>query len=284
MAVPIRILARSLPVLSSGHLSTFVLLRNTQQCFCPPISCIQHRQRSRKAWSKFPMEDGVTRIEEMGHKLNPPPARKQNEELPSDQGFKIDSTGQIFSSYVPVEKKEFVLSGKGLGQRWEAIKASVMSTYAIAMIKRKAKPFKVVEFAKIAQRKFIDVNNALQQENNKNAELKMKDDATLLVIKGLTRQFLDPSRKVYWRFIKEIDRPRVVHARITAVYEKENIYAQVTVRMHSEQILAIRDRHNRIIKGDIKTSKNVLDYVVFEKHLADKYGKWRICGKLAPSN
>lgn len=281
MAVSIYLLSRSVP---AKQIITFSLLKNTQQCFCPSIVTIQHRQRSRKAWSKFPKEDGVTRIEELGQKLNPPPARKQNEDLPNDHGFKIDSSGQIFSSYVPPEKKNFIFTGAGLGQRWESLKASIMSTYAVAMIKRKAKPFKVVEFAKVAQKKFVDVNNALQQENDKTASLKMKDDATLLVIKGLTQQFLNPSRKIYWRFIKEIERPRIVHARITAIYEKENLYAQVTVRMHSKQILAIRDRHNRIIKGDVKNSKNVIDYVVFERHLADKYGKWRICGKLAPSN
>lgn len=37
----------------------------------------------------------------------------------------------------------------------------------IAMIKRKVKPFRVADFSKVAQQKFIDVNNALQQENNK---------------------------------------------------------------------------------------------------------------------
>lgn len=35
------------------------------------------------------------------------------------------------------------------------------------MIKRKVKPFHATDFAKVAQQKFIDVNNALQQDNNK---------------------------------------------------------------------------------------------------------------------
>ena len=33
------------------------------------------------------------------------------------------------------------------------------------MIKRKAKPFKAVDFAKLAQKKYIDVNNALQKDS-----------------------------------------------------------------------------------------------------------------------
>ena len=32
--------------------------------------------------------------------------------------------------------------------------------------------------------------------------------------------------------------------------------------------------------GDSKKGKKVVDYVVFERHLADPYGRWRICGKL----
>ena len=32
--------------------------------------------------------------------------------------------------------------------------------------------------------------------------------------------------------------------------------------------------------GDSKKGKKVIDYVVFERHLADPYGRWRICGKL----
>ncbi|XP_057293888.1 39S ribosomal protein L45, mitochondrial-like [Hydractinia symbiolongicarpus] len=253
------------------------LVRSQLNCLCPVV--IPYRGKAKRS-SKFPKEDGVTRIEELAKKFNPPPSNKEQEDLPNDSGFKLDSTGEIFSSYVPVENKAFILSIKGLGQRWEALKAFVMTTYAIAMIKRKAKPFKAVDFAKTAQKKFIDVNNAIQQENAELAKIAMKDHATLMVIKGLSNQFLNPSRKVHWRFIQEIERPRVVHGRITAVYDKDNLYAQITVRMHTEQILAVKDRYNRVIKGDPQKSKKVIDYVVFERHLADPYGKWRVCGKL----
>ena len=50
------------------------------------------------------------------------------------------------------------------------------------------------------------------------------------------------------------------------------------------QILALKDRHNRTVTGDAKKPKRVIDYVVFERHLTDPYGRWRICGKLNQSN
>jgi len=34
------------------------------------------------------------------------------------------------------------------------------------------------------------------------------------------------------------------------------------------------------LKGDPKKPRKVIDYVVFERHLADPYGRWRICGKV----
>ena len=34
--------------------------------------------------------------------------------------------------------------------------------------------------------------------------------------------------------------------------------------------------------GSEAVAKDVLEYVVFEKHLADEYGRWRIHSKLVP--
>jgi len=268
-----------------GSYNLFNLI-NQKTCFYVKTShklispiLIQTRHRSRV--SRFPKEDGITKLEEMAERFNPPPNQKEqeNQAVPADQGFTIDSTGQIFSSYVPPEKKQFMLTGQGANQRWESLKALVQSTYAVAMIKRNVKPFRAVDFAKAAQKKFIDVNNALQ-EDSKKSDLLMKEHATLMVIRALKTQFQNPAKKVHWRFLEEIDRPKVVHARVASIYDKDNLFAQVTVRMHSEQILAIKDRYNRTLKGDAKKSKNVIDYVVFERHLKDPYGKWRICGKV----
>ena len=38
----------------------------------------------------------------------------------------------------------------------------------------------------------------------------------------------------------------------------------------------------RLIHGHPYVAKDVLEYVVFEKHLADTYGKWRIHSKIVP--
>lgn len=49
------------------------------------------------------------------------------------------------------------------------------------------------------------------------------------------------------------------------------------------QTLAIYDRFGRLMYGQEDVPKDVLEYVVFEKHLTNPYGSWRMHGKIIPS-
>merc|ERR1712096_433855 len=62
--------------------------------------------------------------------------------------------------------------------------------------------------------------------------------------------------------------------------EEDNLYAQVVVRFHTKQILAVYDRFGRLMYGNADISRNVLENVVFERHLSDNEGQWRIHAKL----
>ena len=48
------------------------------------------------------------------------------------------------------------------------------------------------------------------------------------------------------------------------------------------QILAIYDRFGRLIHGHPHVAKDVIEFVVFEKHIVNIYGKWRLHTKLIP--
>jgi large subunit ribosomal protein L45 len=48
------------------------------------------------------------------------------------------------------------------------------------------------------------------------------------------------------------------------------------------QTLAIYDRFGRLAYGSENLAKDSLEYVVFEKHISDEYGSWRIHGKIIP--
>ncbi|MFH4979587.1 hypothetical protein AB6A40_006296 [Gnathostoma spinigerum] len=61
-----------------------------------------------------------------------------------------------------------------------------------------------------------------------------------------------------------------------------NDIAQITVRMHTKQKLAIFDRFGRLILGSEKKANDVIEYVVFENHIASMDGLWRLHDKVYP--
>ena len=48
------------------------------------------------------------------------------------------------------------------------------------------------------------------------------------------------------------------------------------------QTLAVYDRFGRLHHGSEVVARDVLEYVVFEKHIANTYGLWRIHDKIIP--
>merc|ERR1739838_1281255 len=61
-----------------------------------------------------------------------------------------------------------------------------------------------------------------------------------------------------------------------------NQFAQATIRIHSEQTVALYDRFGRLAYGDPELKRTVLEFVVFEKRVSDTYGAWRMHGKIEP--
>merc|ERR1719402_945070 len=89
-------------------------------------------------------------------------------------------------------------------------------------------------------------------------------------------------KTIRWNFIKSLEPPRVVYARHMEILTKGNMFAQLTVRFHSQQTLAVYDRFGRLIHGSENVGKDVLEYCVFEKHMSNIYGVWRLHAKIIP--
>lgn len=87
---------------------------------------------------------------------------------------------------------------------------------------------------------------------------------------------------IRWKFLQSLEPPRVVHARQTNLLTPENIFAQVTVRLHTQQTLAIYDRFGRLMHGSEIVAKDVLEYVVYECNISNEYGAWRLHSKIIP--
>ncbi|NXG10055.1 RM45 protein, partial [Sakesphorus luctuosus] len=90
-------------------------------------------------------------------------------------------------------------------------------------------------------------------------------------------------KTIRWSFVESLEPPRVVHVRCDSLVSRGNLYGQVTVRMHTRQILAIYDRFGRLMYGGEQVPRDVLEYVVFERYLVNPYGSWRMHGKIIPA-
>uniref|UniRef100_A0A673J666 Large ribosomal subunit protein mL45 n=1 Tax=Sinocyclocheilus rhinocerous TaxID=307959 RepID=A0A673J666_9TELE len=70
------------------------------------------------------------------------------------------------------------------------------------------------------------------------------------------------------------------HAALTQ-FSKEKLHSSVTERCYPT--LAIYDRFGRLMLGDKDEPRDVLEYIVLERHLVNPYGCWRLHGKIVPA-
>ncbi|XP_044300541.1 39S ribosomal protein L45, mitochondrial isoform X2 [Varanus komodoensis] len=195
-------------------------------------------------------------------------------------------TAGIFDAYVPPEGDARIssLSKEGLKQRAQQVKQTAASQLAIRKIKEHDPDFSTKTFAEKAQTIFIEAHNYLANFD--------KDKLHSLVTERCYPEMVQGNRykTIRWSFLESLEPPRVVHVRCPTMVNKENLYGQVTVRMHTRQIyhfylqtLAIYDRFGRLMYGGEQIPKDVLEYVVFERQLVNRYAQWRLHGKIVPA-
>ncbi|XP_068607595.1 large ribosomal subunit protein mL45 isoform X2 [Brachionichthys hirsutus] len=200
------------------------------------------------------------------------------QEIP-ERNINISCSSVIFDPYIPPEgdARVSVLSKEGIKQRGLRLRQSAASQLAIRKIKANDSWFTTKDFAENAQEIFIEAHNCLAQFNKN----KLHSLVTERCYPEMTRG--NRYKTIRWTFVESIEPPKIVHARYTEMVSKQNLYGQVTVRMHSRQTLAIYDRFGRLILGNEKQPKDVLEYLVMERHLVNPYSLWRLHGKIVPA-
>ncbi|XP_011871256.1 PREDICTED: probable 39S ribosomal protein L45, mitochondrial [Vollenhovia emeryi] len=191
----------------------------------------------------------------------------------------ISNTSTIFESYVAPEGdgKFSVITKEGVKQKYTFMEKKGKSLMALRKIKSFDDTFKTSFFLEEALEIYQKAHEALAAKNRQ----ELLKYVTELVYPKITHNMMN--KTVHWKFLESLEPARLVHARTTSVLTKENVFAQLTVRFHTQQILAIYDRFGRLIQGSEILRKDVLEYIVFEKHLANEYGEWRIHAKIIPS-
>ncbi|XP_007240208.3 39S ribosomal protein L45, mitochondrial [Astyanax mexicanus] len=202
-------------------------------------------------------------------------ARQQYIERP----INISCTAGIVDPYIPPEgdARLSTLSKEGLKQRTEQLRQSAASQLAFRKIKDHDSEFSSKGFAVKAQEIFIEAHAALTEFNKEKLHSLVTERCYPEMVRG------NRYKTLRWRFIESLEPPRVVHARCPDMVSKGNMYGQVTVRMHSRQTLAIYDRFGRLMLGDEEEPRDVLEYLVMERHLINPYGCWRLHGKIVPA-
>ena len=152
------------------------------------------------------------------------------------------------------EGKEFVKNRRTLG----------------AIRSYEGEEFNLDDFATQAKEVYIKAHELLSAENDPKIFDYVTEHCWPIMTAGLKK------RTIIWKYLDDIEPPAVVHLRAGELISKTNQYAQITVRFHSKQIMAVFDRHGRLILGSPTDVKEVLEYIVFEKYLSNEYGEWRL--------
>ncbi|CAL1536748.1 unnamed protein product [Lymnaea stagnalis] len=136
------------------------------------------------------------------------------------------------------------------------------------------------DFAQEAQKIVFEAQQLLQDifKNQERLHELVTEKAFPEMVHGLE------NKTMHWSIVETVEPTKVVHIRTEEMIAAENLFAQITIRMHTKQILAIYDRFGRLMYGDPITPKSVIEYVVLEKWISDTYGRWRIHGKVVPDS
>ncbi|GAB1296745.1 39S ribosomal protein L45, mitochondrial [Apodemus speciosus] len=201
-------------------------------------------------------------------------ARKAGLVIPQERlerPIHLACTAGIFDPYVPPEgdARMSSLSKEGLTQRTERLRKSAASQLAIRKIKEFDANFKTKDFPEKAKDIFIEAHLCLNNSDHDRLH-------TLDMVWDLKY------KTVRWSFVESLEPAQVVHVRSSGMVNQSNMYGQVTVRLHTRQTLAIYDRFGRLMYGQEDVPKDVLEYVVFERHLMNPYGSWRMHAKIVP--
>lgn len=190
----------------------------------------------------------------------------------------ILQTGEILEPYVPPEGdgKRSVFSKAGAKQNIVFLEKKSKSMMAVRKIRSYDEDFDPKEFAIKAQDIYIKAHEALMARD--------KLGIRKLITERAYPEMMHNAKctTIRWKLLQSLEPPRVVHARQTNLVTQENIFAQITVRLHTQQTLAIYDRFGRLMHGSEIIAKDVLEYVVYECNISNEYGTWRLHSKIVP--
>ena len=192
----------------------------------------------------------------------------------------LKSSEGVYDKYIPPEGdgKASPLSLRKFGDQAKEGITHRKGT-ALRRIKKDIPGWNEDDFVLQAQNDiYIPAHNLLNQVPEEEEALKLVTERALPIF--LSELSL---RSVVWEWLETLSPPRLVHAFSRESPGGAHHFAQVTLRIHSLQRLAIYDQWGRLIRGSESQPAEVLEYPVFEKDLLSSQSEWRLHDKIRPS-
>lgn len=164
----------------------------------------------------------------------------------------------------------------GAKQKLEFMQKKSSSLFAVRKIRKTEEDFDPVAFADTASDIYVGAHEALCAKD----KYRLRELVTERAYPEMMHNV--KYNTIHWQFLQSLEPPRVVQVRCTNLVTAENLFAQVTVRFHTQQKLAIYDRFGRLLHGSEILAKDVLEYVIFEKNISNTHGVWRLHHKIIP--
>lgn len=193
--------------------------------------------------------------------------------------FNITTSNEIFDAYIPPEGdgKATLFSKEGMKQGFSQITKKLSKSFRhLRQVKKYDENFDEALFGEYAQQIYIDAHTALMNRNNEQLLEHVTEHAYGKMWTNMK------FKTMKWKWVETLEEPSVKHVITREMLNASTLYGQITVRLHSKQILAVYDRFGRLAFGSDTIAKDVIEYVVFEKYLTNLYGVWRMHDKIVP--
>lgn len=178
----------------------------------------------------FKEEDGNLTEEEIRSKLKEVGLQPPRPWV--ERQFFVSTTGSVFEPYIPPEGdgKVSAITAQGAKQKLQYLEKKSKTMMAIRKIRSYEEEFDTPEFCKLAEDIYIKTHECLVKGDKETILDYVTEKAYPEIIHNIENKTL------HWKFIKNIELPRVVHARCTNLVTDENYFAQITVRFHMQQV------------------------------------------------
>lgn len=180
---------------------------------------------------------------------------------------------------LPILRRWFTKEGWQI--RRQNVIAMLRTGFTLAKIRQKTKGYSQAKFYREATDLYKEINSALAQ-GDRSVLRNLVTDKVLTGMKKELKHREQAWASVKWELVGPIKRIRTLQGRLIGVDEKnmDTAFAQITLRIISNQKFAAYDKQGKVIAGDPEKELTVEDIWVFERQLSHPELRWRLCGRL----